>query len=215
MIREEDCLAFIHCFLDISVFIIICYTYKLFFNLDNNHHSGSGEHHVHFDENLKSDDFIDDNSIQMHAMGSKGLTVHLGFLQMNHRYLVELIIPQQYLQDSKIDFTNSDLVLAQAEEAVPTLNCRLTEFVGFTNGQLELKLTYLAHKEKLLKETLVLVNQKNKDQVLKLIVSARVLGRGKGTPMLRNGIHLVEIVADEESDASDWIGFSKNDTDEL
>lgn len=143
------------------------------------------------------------------------MAVHLGFLQMNHRYLVELKLPQQYLQDSKIDFNSSDLVLAQADETVPTLNCRLSEYVGYTNGQLELKLTYLAHKEKLLKETLVLVNVKDKDQQLKLVVSARVLGRGKGTPMLRNGIHLVEIVADEESDASDWIGFSKNDTDEL
>lgn len=186
--------------------------------LDNNHHSGSGgggEHHVHFDENLKNDDFIDDNSIQLHGMGSKGLAVHLGFLQMNHRYLVELKLPQQYLQDTKIDFNSTDLVLVQTDETVPTLNCRLSEFVGFANGQLELKLTYLAHKEKLLKETLVLVNEKDKNQQLKLVVSARVLGRGKGTPMLRNGIHLMEIVADEESDASDWIGFSKNDTDEL
>lgn len=195
----------------------------LFFCLyfvDNNHHSGGGgsgggEHHVRFDENLKNDDFISDNSVQLHQMGVKGLAVHLGFLQMNHRYLVELKLPLQYLEGSKIDFGRPDLGLVQHDEAVPNLNCRLTELVGVRNGQLELKLTYLAHKEKLLKETLVLANEKCKEQQLRLIVSARVLGRGKGTPMLRDGVHLMEIVADEESDASDWIGFSKNDTDEL
>lgn len=181
---------------------------------DNNH--GGGEHHVHFDENLKNDDFIDDNSIQLHTMGNKGLSVHLGFLQMNHRYSIDLSIPQQYLAGCNIDFANSpDLVLVQLDDAVPNLNCRLVELVGYRDDHLELKLTYLAHKEKLLKENLVMVNERCKDQQLKLIVSARVLGRGKGTPMLRNGIHLIEIVADEESDASDWIGFSKNDTDEL
>lgn len=31
--------------------------------------------------------------------------------------------------------------------------------------------------------------------------------------MLRNGIHCTGIENDEESDASDWAGFSKNDVD--
>jgi len=33
--------------------------------------------------------------------------------------------------------------------------------------------------------------------------------------MLRNGIHCIGIEADDESDVSDWVGFSRNEVDEL
>jgi hypothetical protein len=33
------------------------------------------------------------------------------------------------------------------------------------------------------------------------------LGKGQGTPMLKDGIHLVGVELDEESEASDWQGF--------
>jgi hypothetical protein len=33
------------------------------------------------------------------------------------------------------------------------------------------------------------------------------LGKGQGTPMLKDGIHLIGVEIDEESEASDWQGF--------
>jgi hypothetical protein len=32
-------------------------------------------------------------------------------------------------------------------------------------------------------------------------------GRGKGTPLLRNGIRCIGVELDDESEASDWQGF--------
>jgi hypothetical protein len=32
-------------------------------------------------------------------------------------------------------------------------------------------------------------------------------GRGKGTPLLRNGIRCIGVELDDESEASDWHGF--------
>jgi hypothetical protein len=72
---------------------------------------------------------------------------------------------------------------------------------------------FFAHKEKLLKEELKLTANNDPNDKFKLMFQARVLGRGKGTPMLRNGIHCIGIDADDESDASDWHGFSRNDSD--
>ena len=44
---------------------------------------------------------------------------------------------------------------------------------------------------------------------LDIEVVARVLGKGKGTPMLRNGIKCLETITDldTETEASDWQGF--------
>jgi Domain of unknown function (DUF4517) len=83
-------------------------------------------------------------------------------------------------------------------------------FVFYSAG---MDVEFFAHKEKLLKEELKLTSPTDPAHKYKLTFQARVLGRGKGTPMLRNGIHCIEIVADDESDASDWHGFSRNDSD--
>ena len=44
---------------------------------------------------------------------------------------------------------------------------------------------------------------------LDLEVVARVLGKGKGTPMLRDGVKCVETLSnlDTDTEASDWQGF--------
>lgn len=67
-----------------------------------------------------------------------------------------------------------------------------------------IKVEYFAHKEKLLREELKLVNAHNAVELLRLIVTARVLGKGKGTPMLRNGIHCLSYDSDNESSKSDY-----------
>lgn len=67
-----------------------------------------------------------------------------------------------------------------------------------------IKVEYFAHREKLLREELKLINSKDAEELLKLVITARVLGKGKGTPMLRNGIHCLGFEGDEESsEASD------------
>ena len=34
-----------------------------------------------------------------------------------------------------------------------------------------------------------------------------MLGKGQGTPMLKDGIHSIAVEPDDESEASDWQGF--------
>ena len=38
-----------------------------------------------------------------------------------------------------------------------------------------------------------------------------ILGKGQGTPMLKDGIHCIGVQVDEESEASDWQGFDWNE----
>lgn len=86
------------------------------------------------------------------------------------------------------------------EATVPNIHCKLLTFKGDTTEQsqfYEAEIEFFAHKEKLLKEELKLIT--STDKPVKLLFSARVLGRGKGTPMLKNGIHLLGIEDDDES----------------
>lgn len=109
--------------------------------------------------------------------GQQGkINVHLGFLQVKHRYRVELNIPAEILADF-ID-TSHKLQLKDDDASVPNVHCKLLAFKGDTTEKLqfyELEIEFFAHKEKLLKEELKLVTSDEKS--VKLVFSARVLGR--------------------------------------
>ncbi|KAI0241829.1 hypothetical protein LSAT2_017978 [Lamellibrachia satsuma] len=64
-----------------------------------------------------------------------------------------------------------------------------------------------AHKERLMKEELRLRDSCNKDKFINITLHARVLGKGKGTPFIKVGIHCTGIDIEEESEGSDWQGF--------
>ena len=59
------------------------------------------------------------------------------------------------------------------------------------------------------KSFLSLMNVLDQKLNVKIEVVARVLGKGKGTPMLRSGIKSIDTIRDidTETEASDWQGF--------
>lgn len=179
------------------------------------------EHHVHFDQTtLKDEDFEADSScVTYHQIGENEVDVHLGFLQHKHRYLIELHLPADLFKCQP----NVPINLVADNNISPNVHCKLadrvTELVHAPNECnatdadkaaaskhekfFVIKVEYFAHKEKLLREELKLVNTHNLEQLLKLVVTARVLGKGKGTPMLRNGVHCLSYESDGESAKSD------------
>lgn len=173
------------------------------------------EHHVHFDAAQ-----LHDNTILYQVSGDgKNLTVHLGFLQVKHRYRVELNVPVKILAEAGFDVGSNTSFIVE-EEIVPNINCKLHEFS--TNHSVDrygsqcfaAVLEFFAHKEKLLKENLKVCGNEDANIKLNITFVARVLGSGKGTPMLREGIHFISAEVVEESELSDWQGFSKkNDTE--
>lgn len=60
-------------------------------------------------------------------------------------------------------------------------------------------------------ESTALSNQTTKplsDERLAVIIKAQVMGKGKGTPSLKEGVHKIGIIeTDDDSDLSDWKGF--------
>lgn len=167
------------------------------------------EHHVHFDQTtLKDEDFETDSTcVTYQQVGDNIVDVHLGFLQHNHRYLIELHLPADLFKCNP----NVPINLVAHNNTASNVHCKLadkvTELVNDTENQNEkffvIKVEYFAHQEKLLREELKLVNANNLEELIKLIVKARVMGKGKGTPMLRNGIHCLGYESDGESSKSD------------
>lgn len=119
---------------------------------------------------------------------------HVGFLQLLHRYEIIVKLP---LKDASEGYQVGD---------IPSVYCHAENLQALDDGGLEVSLELLAHKEKLLREKIVLLKPRGGE--LKLTIHARVLGKRKGTPMLRDGIKCINVEQDDESEASDWQGFT-------
>ncbi|KAK8404824.1 hypothetical protein O3P69_001432 [Scylla paramamosain] len=149
-------------------------------------------HHVHFSEDT---DKLGNTAIVVKEKeeGTK-YEAHVGFLQILHWYHITIKVP---VKDAAEGYTIGE------NQGV---HCRAESLKVVEGGELEVLVNMLAHKEKLLKEAVTLIKPSGEE--LKLIVFARVLGKQKGTPMLRNGIKSYKVEHDEESEASDWQGFT-------
>jgi len=126
------------------------------------------------------------------------LEVHLGFLKFNNTY--EILVPL-HIPDHTPE--NIDWI---PDESLPS---PYTSFKKYEQmGELgNLVFDFKAGKAKLMRDTFRLLSASEPQVCLELHLVARVLGKGQGTPMLKDGIHNIAVEVDEESEASDWQGF--------
>lgn len=138
--------------------------------------------------------------------------------------MIELRLPSDLFKCN----TTVPINLVADNTTVPNIHCKLADQVNLIsvneNGIEQthkhhdktskckfyaINVEYFAYKEKLLREELKLINVNNSVELLKLVMTSRVLGKGKGTPMLRNGIHCIGYEPDDESEMSeDQIAFA-------
>ena len=151
-------------------------------------------HHVHFQE---ATDGMKNNDIVIKHKGEKKIEIQLGFLQIHHVYEVSLVM-------AKSGFVENVAGYEQNDDPVPNINCRMVR-MKVSEDTIEMVIKFKTVKEKLVREKIVLKSDEDK---VSLEFVARVLGKGKGTPMLRSGIKCVEVLPDpDETEASDWQGF--------
>lgn len=156
----------------------------------NTGNPGTGRVHFPDDQLPKHDSEI---VIQSDSDGQ--LDIHLGFLQILHRYQIRFSIKDSLGEDITSD-------------PLESLHVNVLEAIPSDDGEgHDLMVEFRALKDKLMKEQITLFDTKKSNSVA-LVFHARVLGKGKGTPALRRGIHCVGIEVDEDSEGSDWQGFN-------
>ncbi|XP_043488475.1 uncharacterized protein LOC122515257 isoform X1 [Polistes fuscatus] len=153
---------------------------------------GDKEHHVHFSG---ASGLGKDNNIMIQPQRHGHIDVHLGFLQLHHRYHVEFSIPWNICVHGELF---APAVVASNQH---NPDCHIIELMQEKDG-LKLKIELLAYKERILKEEVEVMCCKS-GAPLKILLNARVLGKDKGTPLLRNGIRSVAVEGVEKDDTSD------------
>ena len=153
--------------------------------------------HVHFEQ---EDVVSHENKINVKQSKPGCIDVHVGFLQIYHKYEIEFMIPGDYLP-------KSNNVVPEVTD-VPSI-CRILKMTPGDESNVCFTFEVLPMKEKLYREKVVLMDANEKANKCQITLHCRVLGKGKGTPMLKNGIKCSGTIPDpnESESQSDWKGF--------
>lgn len=186
----------------------------------DHHHPDHHNNHVHFDNHDVNEDLDEDNGIRYKLTDPEKniVTIHLGFLQIQHRYNLALQLPlnlcaatNKLVTDNAGAPVKFTLMQPETSNGMPSLWCKLLQYNDELDAKasgepvLDLVVEFMAHKEKFLKEEMHLLLN-NVDEIT-IVFTARVLGKGKGTPLLRNGVQSVSVeLDDDEGTSSDATG---------
>ncbi|PBC30241.1 uncharacterized protein LOC102673182 [Apis dorsata] len=148
------------------------------------------EHHVHFSGASGPGK---DNKIVIQPQRHGQIDVHLGFLQLHHRYHIEFSIPWDLCIHNERN-SNEPAIITEYHNPY----CHIIELTH-EKESLKLKIEFLAYKEKILKEEVQIICCKAGIPLI-IQLNARVLGKDKGTPLLRTGIHNIGLLKQPKED---------------
>lgn len=133
---------------------------------------GYHQHKVRFIQNEESNAITVDKQLEP----ENSFLVHLGFLKINHHYKIEFSIP-------KSQFLSAQALQSNLTKVNNSPHCQLVHLV---ENPLETKfyVELYAHTECALTE-------KISSPHIELTFVAQVLGENKGTPLLKDGIHII------------------------
>ncbi|XP_027701900.1 UPF0687 protein C20orf27 homolog isoform X1 [Vombatus ursinus] len=153
------------------------------------HSVESSQSHVHFDEKLH------DSVVMVSQEADGNFLVKIGFLKIMHKYEITFTLPP-------LPKLGRDVCAIP----LPNPHLKVLSVIPVSEGFC-VKCEYIAHKEGVLKEELVLASETSDNATVRVVLQARVMDRHHGTPMLLDGVRCVGAELEYDSEHSDWRGF--------
>ncbi|XP_022195557.1 uncharacterized protein LOC111053037 [Nilaparvata lugens] len=136
---------------------------------------------------------IKDNEITVDQTKADEFMVHLGFLQHEVRYKVTIPIPKEQMPLKDCQSYSYVGSAAPQTAAGGSGGPLITHFnLSHDADNFYLNFEISAITETTLTDVIQL-RVENSDAVITFLLTANVLGTGKGTPLLKNGIHVIEV----------------------
>ena len=127
---------------------------------------------------------------------------HVGLLVVHHTYEAEIPIKHD-LGPDVVAVNPQHNFYVTCVEALPT---ERTEDDAFSTT---VKVKVKTIKEGSISEKIELISETDDSKWVKVSVTAKVLAKGQGTPLLKDGVKMISHEYQDESDFSDWQGDSK------
>ncbi|KAI8495804.1 hypothetical protein Bbelb_262200 [Branchiostoma belcheri] len=162
----------------------------------HHHHAGG---HVHFPADLHGPE------LRVTQAGQDRFSVNLGFLQIHRTYQAKFTLRHSF--GPRLSAPPLQSVYFTIKEIHHNVDNNSTDAEGNTQDSHTLVLEICTEKDGVVKEELFLTTEEDATQKMWVELHARIMGKGKGTPLLKEGVRCLKVNVEEDSEISDWAGF--------
>ncbi|CAH1254212.1 C20orf27 [Branchiostoma lanceolatum] len=164
---------------------------------DNKHrHHPAG--HVHFPADLHGPELRVTQTDQDH------FSVNLGFLQIHRTYQAKFTLRHSF--GPRLSAPPLQSVYFTIKEIHHNVDSK-ADTEGNHQDSHTLVLEVCTEKDGVVKEELFLTTEEDATKKMWVELHARIMGKGKGTPLLKEGVRCTKVNVEEDSEISDWAGF--------
>ncbi|KAI8482400.1 hypothetical protein Bbelb_398850 [Branchiostoma belcheri] len=162
------------------------------------HHQQHAGGHVHFPADLHGPE------LRVTQNGQDRFSVNLGFLQIHRTYQAKFTLRHGF--GPSLSAPPLQSVYFTIKEIHHNVD-NSTDAEGNTQDSHTLVLEICTEKDGVVKEELFLTTEEDATQKMWVELHARIMGKGKGTPLLKEGVRCLKVNVEEDSEISDWAGF--------
>ena len=155
-------------------------------------------HHIKF----ASDVNLEPGHIHVEVTAGNTSESHIGLLVVHHTYEADIPIKHDVGPDVVAVHPQHNFYVT-CVEASPTE--RTEDGLFLTTVKVRVKTI----KEGSISEKIDIVSETDDSKWVKISVTAKVLAKGQGTPLLKDGVKMISHEYQDESDFSDWQGDSR------
>ena len=168
------------------------------------------ESHVRF----ASDTHLDPEPIRLTGPSDKtgGLPeVHVGILRNNYTYSIDLIVPHSLGAEISACHAQTNICFTVTE---PPTTVERESDGGKYASTIKLQAKTVKNGDVAEKMTLFVGEEGNPSDAMTLLLTAKVIKSSQGNPYLKEGVHVISHQHRDDSDFTEWPGFSKGEEDE-
>ena len=166
------------------------------------------ENHVRF----ASDTVLEPNPIQLTGGGDPSLPpeAHVGLLLNHHTYGVDIPVPHSLGPEVSARHASTNICFTVMEPPETVQSAR-----GDDKYVSTVKLQIKTVKEGSIAEKVEVYVGEREGACKEVLLTAMVVKNNQGTPLLKDGVHVISRQRSEESDFTEWPGFSKESEEEM
>lgn len=166
------------------------------------------ENHVRF----ASDTVLEPNPIKLTTGDDPTLPpeAHVGLLLNHHTYGVDIPIPHSLGPEVSARHASTNIIFTVTEPPETVQSAR-----GNDEYLSTVRLQVKTVKEGNIAEKIEVYVGEGEGEHMEVVVTAMVIKNSLGTPLLKDGVHVISRQRSDESDFTEWQGFSKDAEEEM
>ena len=152
--------------------------------------------------------FASDVELERHAVHAEGHETSAALTPTSDYHINLGLLSFHHIYEACFDIEHSLGHQLDLKQIIPSIYMTVVGASPTTSGH-NVTIRVKTTRDGPLKEFFILRSCEDSKKTLKVMVTAKILGKLQGTPLLKDGVHCIGTEPDDDDSGTDWQGFDE------